>query len=166
MYTSKSSVSDQGAAHRLSHRLLFGAGLVFARDDVSGANEQPAEPAGIMIVEDDFLIASEVEGALIEAGYEVVGIAASAEEALALAAARRPLLAVMDIRLVGPRDGIDVALELFGTHGVRCIFATAHQNPETRRRADPANPLGWVPKPYSMASLIEVVREAVRNLRS
>ena len=118
-----------------------------------------------MIVEDDFLIASEVEGALIEAGYEVVGIAASAEEAIELAAARRPLLAVMDIRLVGPRDGIDVALELFGTHGVRSIFATAHQTPETRQRAHPANPLGWVPKPYSMAALIEAVRQAIRDLR-
>lgn len=151
---------------QLSQRSWFGARLVFARDDVSGAREETAEPVRIMIVEDDFLIASEIEGALIEAGYEVAGIAASAEEAIELAAARRPLLAVMDIRLVGPRDGIDAALELFGTHGVRSIFATAHQTPETRQRAQPANPLGWVPKPYSMPSLVEAVRQAIRNLRS
>jgi two-component system, response regulator PdtaR len=160
----ESSISGNGEAHRLSHRPL-GACPVFARDDVSGASEQAREPVRIMIVEDDFLIASEIEGALVEAGYEVAGIAGSADEAIAIAAARHPLLAVMDIRLVGPRDGIDVALELFGTHGVRCIFATAHQNPEARERAKAANPLAWVPKPYSMASLIEIVRQAVRNWR-
>jgi two-component system, response regulator PdtaR len=160
------SVRDNEAERRLSHRPVFRAHPFFAPDDVLRASEYAAEPPRIMIVEDDFLIASEVEGALIEAGYEVAGIAASAEEAIEIAKARRPLLAVMDIRLVGPRDGIDAALELFGTHGIRSIFATAHQNSETRQRAHAANPLGWVPKPYSMASLIEAVREAVRNLRS
>ena len=165
MDPNKVSVLSRGLGQRLSHGRP-GAHPVFARDDVLGASEEAASLIRIMIVEDDFLIASEIEGALIEAGYEVAGIAASAEEAIEIAAARRPLLAVMDVRLVGPRDGIDVALELFGTHGVRCIFATAHQTPETRRRAHPANPLGWLPKPYSMPSLVEAVQQAIRNLRS
>jgi two-component system, response regulator PdtaR len=160
----KSSVSGDGAAPGPG-RERFGPRLVLARDDVSGASEEAAQPVRIMIVEDDYLISSEIEGALIEAGYEVAGVAASAAEAIEIARVQRPLLAVMDIRLVGPRDGIDVALELFGTHGVRCIFATAHQNPEARERAKPANPLAWVPKPYSMPLLVDVIRQAVRTLR-
>jgi len=137
---------------------------LFARDDAVGVQRGPHAGARIMIVEDDYLVASEIESALADAGYEIVGVAASAAEALDIAAARHPILAVMDIRLVGPRDGIDVALELFGTHGIRCIFASAHQYPEARERARPAAPLGWVPKPYTMQSLLEVVRRAVSDL--
>jgi DNA-binding NarL/FixJ family response regulator len=139
--------------------------LFFARDDVAGAREHAAPATCIMIVEDDYLIASEIESALTAAGYEIAGIAVSAEQALAMAAARHPLLAVMDIRLAGPRDGIDVALELFGTHGIRSIFATAHQTAEARERARAADPLAWVPKPYTMAALVEAVRRAVGDLQ-
>lgn len=118
-----------------------------------------------MIVEDDYLIASEIEHALLEAGFEIAGVAASAAEAVEMAAARRPTLAVMDVRLTGPRDGIDIALELFGTHGIRCIFATAHLNPQARERARPAQPLAWVPKPYAMHALVAAVRRAVQDLQ-
>jgi CheY-like chemotaxis protein len=71
----------------------------------------------------------------------------------------------MDIRLSGKRDGIDAAIELFSLHGIRCVFATAHHTAETRQRAEPANPLAWVAKPYSMASLIAVVRKAINDLQ-
>jgi DNA-binding NarL/FixJ family response regulator len=70
----------------------------------------------------------------------------------------------MDIRLNGNRDGIDVALDLFATHGIRCIFATAHQTADARKRAEPANPIAWLPKPYTMPALVAVVRSAVAQL--
>jgi len=139
--------------------------LVFARDDDLGSRKSPTHLVRILVVEDDYLIASEMEHALTKAGYRVTGIAASAEEALELAAAEHPALAVMDIRLGGKRDGIDAALELFARHRIRCIFATAHQTAEARERARPANPLAWVPKPYSMSSLVEVVRRVLRDLQ-
>ena len=72
----------------------------------------------------------------------------------------------MDIRLAGDRDGIDTALELFRLHGIRCIFASAYSDQEARRRAAPAAPLGWLQKPYTMASLTAKVRAAVSELRS
>ena len=75
-------------------------------------------------------------------------------------------LVVMDIRLAGDRDGIDTALELFRSHGIRCIFASAYSDQEAQRRAAPAAPLGWLQKPYTMASLTAKVREALRELRS
>lgn len=137
--------------------------IVFSRDDASGAGKALAVPARIMIVEDDFLVASDMETALTEAGIEIAGVASSAEEALAIAEAKRPTLAVMDIRLTGKRDGIDAALKLFGGFGIRCVFATAHCDEGTRARAQPANPIAWVPKPYAMASLVEAVRRALRD---
>ena len=60
---------------------------------------------------------------------------------------QRPALCVMDIRLAGSRDGIEAAIEIFMAHGIRCIFATAHADPEARVRAEKAVPHGWLQKP-------------------
>jgi DNA-binding NarL/FixJ family response regulator len=117
-----------------------------------------------LLVEDDYLIAMQVEIALGEAGFQLAGIASSAEEAIEMAVAHRPILAIMDIRLAGKRDGIDAALELFQNHHIRCIFATAHSDPDTSRRAEPAQPLGWLQKPYTMTSLVEEVQSALDEL--
>jgi DNA-binding NarL/FixJ family response regulator len=121
--------------------------------------------AKVLIVEDDYLAAIEAEAALIEAGYEVVGIANTAERALALAQSLRPILAVMDIRLIGARDGVDAALDLFVKCGVRSIFATAHHDGNIRARAQPAAPLGWLAKPYSQRSLVQMVNQAMAALK-
>ncbi len=115
---------------------------------------------GVLIVEDDFLIGMQSEIALAEAGFEVVGIATTAEEALELARQHRPSLAVMDIRLAGRRDGIDAASDLFRELRIRCVFATAHDDPRTRALAEPFAPLGWLAKPYTMASLVAAVQKA------
>lgn len=123
-------------------------------------------PVRIVIIEDDYLIASDMEGALTEAGFDVAAVAQSAEEMLEIAAktSPSPALAVVDIRLSGKRDGIDAAHELLAQHGIRCIFATAHQTPQMRKRAETANPLAWIAKPYAMPTLVEAVRHAVRDL--
>lgn len=138
--------------------------LVFATEDRLGAEKGPDAPTRILIVEDDFLVAFQVESALTEAGYQLVGTAASSEEAVALAIAERPTLIIMDVRLASQRDGVDTALELFRDHGLRCIFATAHSDEEVRNRAKPAEPLGWLQKPYTMVSLIELVAQALATL--
>jgi len=105
-----------------------------------------------------------MEAELIDAGFAVVGIATSAEEAIEFAAAEKPHLVVMDIRLDGARDGIDAALEIFRRNGIRSLFASAYSDAETRRRADPCVPLGWIAKPYPMRALVAAVRDAVRSL--
>jgi DNA-binding NarL/FixJ family response regulator len=120
--------------------------------------------ARILVVEDDYLVALQAEAALTDAGFEVVGVAASADEAVTLAARERPTIALMDIRLAGERDGIDAAVEIFRNSGIRSIFATAHTDARTRSRAAAAEPLGWLPKPYSPESLVEIARQAVARV--
>jgi hypothetical protein len=66
-------------------------------------------PPRVLVVEDDFLIAMQTEIALTAAGFEVIGPATTAEEAVAMAGEAQPTLAVMDIRLASTRDGIDAA---------------------------------------------------------
>ncbi|ANW02072.1 regulator [Bradyrhizobium icense] len=127
--------------------------------------EDKQGPPRVLVVEDDFLIALQTEVALTAAGFEVVGPATTAEEAVALASDAQPTLAVMDIRLASTRDGIDAARELYQDFAIRCIFATAHDDVRTRGRAEPYAPLGWLPKPYTMASLVSAVVEALAQLR-
>lgn len=135
-----------------------------ARDDTAGVAKRAEPPKRILIVEDDFLVADQIERALSDAGFDVAGIASSAAEAIALAESGKPALAVMDVRLAGNGDGIYAATQLFQRFGVRCIFATAHYDQLSVERAQPAMPLGWVPKPYSMASLVNAIRRALVDL--
>jgi DNA-binding NarL/FixJ family response regulator len=132
------------------------------RDRSSGGKAHGA--ARILIVEDDFLAASDMETVLTEAGYQVAGIANRADEAVRLAKSESPALIVMDIRLIGKADGIDAALEIFRETGIRCVFATAHHDQHMRSRAQGAAPLGWLPKPYAAHALIATVKHAIAQL--
>ena len=138
------------------------AAIFSPRDGSSG--EASEEAAKILVVEDDFIAAVEIEAVLMEAGYRVAGIANRADEALRVAQSESPDLVIMDIRLVGRGDGVDAALEIFRETGIRCIFATAHYDAGMRSRAEAASPLGWLPKPYAPAALIAMVKQALANL--
>jgi DNA-binding NarL/FixJ family response regulator len=67
------------------------------------------------------------------------------------------------IRLAGERDGIQAVVEIFQKLGIRCIFATAHYDRDVLERAQPAMPLEWLQKPYSMVSLVNAVRSALKG---
>jgi CheY-like chemotaxis protein len=121
-------------------------------------------PARILLVEDEFLIAAAVESDLTEGGHHVVGIAGSADNALALARQKRPDLILMDIRLAGKTDGVDAALQIFEETGIRCIFASAHADAQSKARAAPARPLAWLQKPYGRETLLEAVDRARTEL--
>jgi DNA-binding response OmpR family regulator len=153
--------------------VLLGAGAlpnpwteIFFAAEGAALGTQSGKSDRILIVEDDLLVATQMEAALADAGFGIVGIATTGREALQLAGAESPTLVVMDIRLPGDRDGIDTALELFRLHGIRSIFASANSDQEARQRAKPASPLGWLQKPYTMASLTDIVRAALSELRS
>jgi DNA-binding NarL/FixJ family response regulator len=142
-----------------------GAGYGSSAESFGPAASPEAAPrACILLVEDDFLVGMEMETGLEEAGYQVAGIAATAEDAVDLAARHRPALVVMDIRLASDRDGVDAALEIFRTLGIRSLFATANSDAQVRARAAPAQPLGWVAKPYRVETLLRAVEEALGTI--
>lgn len=111
------------------------------------------EKLRIGIVEDEAIIAIELEDLLSSLGAEVVGIALSAEQAVRLAESERPACMTMDIRLQGQRDGISAAIEIYERFGIRCIFVSAYGDPETVARGARARPLGWLSKPLREQSL-------------
>lgn len=114
-----------------------------------------------MIVEDEMFVAMDTEAIVTAAGHTVVQIAASADDAVAAATNDRPDLVLMDIRLIGPRDGIDAALEIKARFGLPIIFVTAHNDAATRQRAAQAAPLAIVTKPVAAADLVDAIRLAL-----
>ncbi|HEY5226810.1 MAG TPA: response regulator [Methylovirgula sp.] len=134
----------------------------FARaSEAQSAAVAVAKPRCILIVEDDYFVGLEAEEILENAGFHVIGIAATAHEAVARATQGRPDLIMMDIRLAQGGDGIDTAISLYQGHGFRSVFVTAHSDRETRARAVAAKPLGWVIKPFAPESLVQAVFQAL-----
>lgn len=132
-----------------------------ARGGTPGASPRTIR---VLVVEDDWLISLEIEAALLDAGYSVVGVAGDADEAVAMAARFQPDMATMDIRLGGNRSGIDAAHELYRRFGVRCLFVSAHSAPDLRQQAEAARPLGWLTKPFMSGDLVQSVEAAVLEI--
>ena len=115
----------------------------------------------ILIVEDEALIASYIKEVLGESGFRVAGIAASGREALSLAAETHPALALVDIRLTGPTDGIELACQLRRDFALPSIFLTGLVDAETIERAQVAQPLGFLAKPFLPSQVFNAIQRAL-----
>ena len=104
------------------------------------------QPLDVLIVEDEVLLATELEFLLEEAGCRPVGHAMSSGEATTLARSLRPDLALIDIHLCDGPTGIDVARRLRDDCGTMALFMTANVK---RLPADFAGACGVIGKPYS-----------------
>ena len=123
------------------------------------------KPVSILIVEDEALIASYIEEVLGESGFHVAGIAASGPEAVSLAAETSPVLALVDIRLTGPIDGIELACALRQKFDLPAIFLSGLVDGETTRRAAAAQPLGFLPKPFLPSQVFKAIERALRLMQ-
>jgi DNA-binding response OmpR family regulator len=113
----------------------------------------------VLIVEDELLIALELESLLQDEGHEVVGIAPNRDQALALGRDLAPDLAFVDIHLADGPTGVDVARRLSSEHGVTVLFMTANSK---RIPEDFAGARGVIAKPYTERG----VREALAYVMS
>ena len=120
-----------------------------------------SKKVSILIVEDEALVASYIEEVLGESGFAVAGIAASGAEALSLAAENRPSLALVDIRLTGPIDGIELACQLREQFDLPAIFLSGLIDVDTTERARVANPLGFLPKPFLPSQVFNAIQKAL-----
>ncbi len=125
----------------------------------------PGSPS-ILIVEDEALIASYIQDVLEESGFIVAGIASSGIEALTLAGATGPDLALVDIKLAGPMDGIEVAVLLRARFRVPAIFLSGVGDPATMQRARNAAPLGFLEKPFRPSQVFNALQRALSRTAS
>ena len=130
-------------------------------DQAQGQAAKAVHPAHrVLVVEDEFFLAVQIEEWLLNNGLEVVDVVHTADEAVAVADTERPDLVIMDIRLASETDGIAAALEILDRTGIRCIFATAFADAATRERGDKARPFAWLRKPVTADALLGAVKAA------
>jgi two-component system, cell cycle sensor histidine kinase and response regulator CckA len=125
----------------------------------------PAPSARILIVEDENIVALDIESALREFRYEVLPVASSGEDALRLARELRPDLALMDIRLRGEMDGVEAARLLHAELDIPVIFLTAHTDEGTLQRAKLTEAFGYIVKPFEKQELRTAVDLAIHKHR-
>jgi two-component system cell cycle sensor histidine kinase/response regulator CckA len=109
--------------------------------------------ARILVVDDEIIIARELEARLVTLGYQVMGIASTGREAVDLTHRSNPDLVLMDIILKGDMDGIEAADEIRMRWGTPVIYVTAFADEPTLRRAKITEPFGYIVKPFSEREL-------------
>ena len=126
----------------------------------------PRDPISILLVEDEGLIARDLEDTLTRLGYRVTGIASEGAEAIEMARELHPQLVVMDVSLRGDVDGIEAACAIQEDAPVPVIFLTGHSDTETLQRAVSTGPLGYLIKPFQEDDLRCAIEVAIHKHRS
>jgi PAS domain S-box-containing protein len=103
----------------------------------------------ILIVEDEALIAADLQSQLEDQGYSVPSIADNAEDAMRCVRRDQPALVLMDIRIRGKLNGIEAAALIRRTFHLPVIFVTAHADRETLEQAKITEPFGYIVKPFT-----------------
>lgn len=138
----------------------------FTRPVPAGSSlDRDVRPASVLIVEDEQIVALELEDRLRRRGYEVVGLVASGEEAVEAAARFRPDLILMDIKLQGAMDGVDAAGAIRKDQDAAIVYVTAFADDSTVDRAKTTEPYGYIVKPIQARELHAVVEVALYRQR-
>lgn len=107
---------------------------------------------GVLIVEDEFLVALDLEDIIVQAGHELVGIVADRRGVDGLA--KPPAIALVDLNLRDGPTGPEIARTLAQQYGTRIIFVTA--NPDQISQPPPTA-LGYIRKPFNPADIVAAV---------
>ena len=120
----------------------------------------------ILIVEDEPIVARDLQLTLRDVGFDAYAIAHSGDDAIKRASERCPDLVLMDIRIRGSLDGIQTAEILRQRFGVSVVYLTAHADDATIERASGTDPYGYLLKPIKAEELRSAVNIAVRRIRA
>jgi PAS domain S-box-containing protein len=119
----------------------------------------------LLIVEDEPIVALDLQQEVEQLGCEVIGLAESADEALLAVEETRPDLALMDVRIVGSMDGIQTARLLRDAYEVPVIFLTSYSDDETIARAAREMPYGYLTKPFQSRELKATLQVALHKAK-
>jgi len=147
--------SEEDAAEVLVCDLATLRGLV----EESGRELAAEIATDVLIIEDEPFIAMDIEALVESLGHNVIGVARTHAEALALAKKKRPGLILADIQLADGSSGLDAVNELLGTVEVPVIFITAF--PERFLTGQRPEPAFLIAKPFQLAVVSAVVSQAL-----
>lgn len=123
-------------------------------------------PVKVLIVEDETIIAASISVELDELGYEVTGMVTRAEQALLHCRQTPPDVILLDIKLKGEMDGIQLAHKLNEEIDIPIIFLTANTDEATFHRAKEALPFAFLSKPYKKLDLQRTLALVVSRLQA
>ncbi len=117
----------------------------------------------VLIVEDESIVAMELENHVRRMGYDVIGPVATGDAALEKAGNFRPDIVLMDIRIQGDKDGIETAEAIRSRFKMPVIYLTAHADERTIQRAKVTEPLGYLVKPLRAHELRAAITVALHK---
>ncbi len=120
-------------------------------------------PLKIAIVEDEPLIAENIYRSLVALNYAPLPPVSNYTSAIELINTERPDLVLLDIRLSGSKDGVDLAAEIKSRFGVPFIYLTSDSDPITIGRAKKTYPAGYILKPFTKSDLYSVIEIAIEK---
>ncbi len=120
-------------------------------------------PTQVLVVEDESLVAADIQGHLETLGYAVPKVMSSGEEAVRTATENRPDLVLMDIQLKGRMDGIEAARILQFRFNIPVVYVTAFADDRTLQRAKGTEPYGYVLKPFGKRELQTAIELALHK---
>jgi len=115
----------------------------------------------ILIVEDESIVAKDIQQSLKKIGYSVVGTCSSGEDAVKVAEELRPDLILMDIMLKGEMNGIEAASQIREKFNIPVIYLTAYADENTLNKAKVSEPYGYIIKPFKEIDLHTSIEMAI-----
>lgn len=120
----------------------------------------------ILIVEDDGIIAEDLNSLLIEKGYSIVGVAHNGSDALDMLVTRNPDFALLDINLGSGISGLEIAKVIHEKFKLPYIFLTSFDDEQTLQQAQSFGPYGYIVKPYQERTLLTTIKTALANFNA
>ncbi|MCX7798190.1 MAG: response regulator [Melioribacter sp.] len=117
----------------------------------------------ILIVEDEVIVALELKHRLTKLGYDVIGVASNAEKAIEIICSNKPDLILMDLKLRGKMNGLELAEKVYNDHTIPSLFITAFFDEETLNKVKQKLSFEILQKPFSPEELIKAIKRSVNN---
>lgn len=115
----------------------------------------------ILIVEDESIVAKDIQHSLKKLGYTVVGMCSIGEDAIRTAEEVKPDLVLMDIMLKGDMSGIEAARQIREKFNIPIIYLTAYADESTLSKAKVSEPYGYIIKPFKEIDLHTSIEMAI-----
>lgn len=119
----------------------------------------------IMVVEDEFIVATSIQKALVNLGYEVPAVVSTGKAAIKKALDIKPDLVLMDIVLKSDMDGITAARQIHHHFNIPIVYLTAYANKEILEDAKITEPYGYLVKPYNEKDLKTTIAMALHKAK-
>lgn len=115
----------------------------------------------VLIVEDESIVAKDIQQSLEKLGYDVIGTAPTGENAITLALEKHPDVVLMDIMLKGEKTGVEAADEIRSKLDIPVIYLTAYADEKTLSKAKVTEPYGYIIKPFKEVDLHTTIEMAL-----